>query len=48
MNISDKLTQEKVLDILLYIYESETHRKDMEAKDLITELKQQILAVTSG
>lgn len=47
MNISDKLTQQKVLDILLHVYEDKTNCEDMEARDLITELKQQILAIIS-
>lgn len=48
MYISEKLTQQKLIEVLLNIYKNEKDFKDKEARELITELKQQILFITSN
>jgi hypothetical protein len=48
MSISEKLTQQKLLEILLNIYRDEKEFRNREARDVITELKQQILSLTSN
>lgn len=45
MNIAEKLTQQDFREILLKVYQKGEESKNMEAIDLIEEIKQQIISV---
>ncbi|MEH7016224.1 MULTISPECIES: hypothetical protein [Bacillus] len=46
MNISEKLTQQQFEEILMYIYKRGQESKNVEAKYLIEEIKQQLISIT--
>ncbi len=47
MNISDKLNQQILLEVLLNIYNHEQELSNTNVNDVIIELKQQILSAIS-
>jgi hypothetical protein len=47
MNISEKLTQQQIQEILFHVYKKGQESENIKARDLIQEIKQHILSVSS-